>query len=257
MTDTNDDLQPQDLEQQENVEYTDIELAAMEEGWKPRDQYEGDPAKWRSAELFMTLKPFYEKIESLSKTNKQNQKHFQQIAKDMQLVRAQAYEKAVADLKAARKDAQYDGNFDQVDLINDQLENLKEARRLQEQQVVQQEPQVNHEFEAWQSRNTWYNRDEDLRDWADARGIRLHQNGMSPDEVLAKLEQEVKQKFPEKFVNPARGRAAAVSSGVPNKRPAKADTSGMSPEEKRIMDTIVRSGVISAEDYLKQYNGSK
>lgn len=255
MTDELKDVQ--ETIQDDTVEYSEVELAAMENGWKPRDEYEGDPAKWRSAELFMELKPFYEKIEKQSKLLKQNEKNFQQIAKDMQLVRAQAYEKAVADLKAARKDAQYDGNFEQVDLINDQLDNLKEARRLQEQQAQQQEPQVNSDFESWQNRNTWYNRDEDLRDWADARGVRLHQNGMTPDEVLAKLEQEVKQKFPEKFTNPNRERAAAVSSGVPSKRPAKADTSGMTQEERRIMDTIVRSGVMTQEEYLKQYNGSK
>lgn len=240
-----------------NSDYSEVEQAAMEHGWKPRDEYEGDPSKWRSAELFMELKPFYEKIESQSKLLKQNQKNFQQIAKDMQLVKAQAYEKAVADLKAERKDALHDGDFDRAELINEQIDNIKEARRQQEQAVIVDDPTPNHDFEAWQDRNTWYKRDEDLRDWADSRGIRLHKNGLSPDEVLKQLEKEVKQKFPDKFTNPNRERAAAVSSGVPSKRPAKADTSGMTQEELRIMQTIVRSGVMTQDEYLKQYNGSK
>lgn len=257
MTDDNLEVHADEPLQPETSDYSEVELAAMENGWKPRDEYEGDPAKWRSAELFMELKPFYEKIESQSKLLKQNQKNFQQIAKDMQLVKAQAYEKAVADLKAARKDALHDGDFDRADLINDQIDNIKESRRLQEQQAAVEAPVANHDFEAWQERNTWYNRDEDLRDWADARGIRLHQTGLSPDDVLRQLEKEVKQKFPDKFTNPNRERAPAVSSGVPSKRPAKADTSGMTQEELRIMDTIVRSGVMTKEAYLKQYNGSK
>lgn len=245
-----------DSQEQEAPEYTEVELAAMEHGWKPKEEFKGDPAEWRDANLFMTLKPFYEKIESLSKTNKQNQKHFQQIAKDMQLVKEQAYTRALADLKAQRKEAMQEGDFDRVELINDQIDNVKDSQRIAATQP-DVEPVVNQEFQDWQARNGWYTRDEDLRDWADARGPRLHANGMSPSEVLSQLEKEVKLKFPEKFTNPNRERPGAVSSGVPSKRAAKADTSGMSREEIRIMETIVRSGALTQEEYLKQYHGSK
>lgn len=254
MTDTNTELQ--DQVQPAEVEYTDVELAAMEEGWKPKDQYEGDPAKWRDANLFMTLKPFYEKIENQSKRLKQNEKQFQQIAKDMASVKAQQYEKAIRELKNDRKDALHDGDIDRAELLLEQIENVKEQQRVQTQ-YVEPTPETNFEFASWKERNTWYDRDEDLKDWADSRGQRLHQQGASPDEVLRQLEREVKTKFPEKFKNPNRERPGAVATGTPSNKTAKADTSGMTREEIRIMDTIVASGIMTHEQYLKDYNKNK
>lgn len=252
MTDTNVDLQEQNLPQE--PEYTEIELAAMNEGWKPRDQYEGDPAQWRDATLFMTLKPFYEKIESQGKRLKQNEKQFLQIAKDMQLVKVQQYEKALRDLKDARKEALHDGDIDRAELIADQIDNVKEQARVQQSQQVEQSADTNSEFISWKGRNGWYDTDEDLKDWADARGQRLHSGGMTPDEVLRQLEREVKTKFPEKFKNPNRERPGAVATGTPSNKPAKADTSGMTREEQRIMNTIVGSGVMTEAEYLKEFN---
>lgn len=253
MSDENQEVTSQE---QEAPQYSEVELAAMEHGWKPKEEYDGDPATWRDAQLFMTLKPFYEKIETQSKMLKQNQKNFQQIAKDMQLVKAQAYEKAMADLKAQRKEALHDGDIDRAELINEQIDNIKESHR-QAAAAPQDVPQVNPEFEGWKSRNSWYVHDEDLRDWADARGLRLHGQGVAPDEVLQTLEKEVRKKFPEKFTNPNREKPGAVTQGAPSKRPAKADTSGMTQEEISIMRTIVRSGVMTEAEYLKQYHGSK
>lgn len=260
MTDNTND-QPLDQGQEvDNVadhDYTEVELQAIEHGWKPREEYEGDPAKWRDAQLFMTLKPFYERIESQNRQIKENKKAFLQIAKDMQQVKDAAYRKAVADLKAQKKDAMQEGDFDRVELLEDQLGHIHEQKRIQDaqQQAIESDPVDQSELLDWQKRNTWYERDEDLRDWADARGVKLFNQGIDRSEVLRQLEQEVKKKFPEKFTNPNRDRASAVTAGV--KSPAKAEKLDMSPEEIRIMENIVRTGAITKEEYLKQYKAQK
>src|SRR5690606_21687556 len=96
-------------------------------------------------------------------------------------------------------------------------------------------------------------RDEDLKDWADARGIRLAKSGTHPDDVLAILESEVKEKFPTKFTNPNREKAGLVESGNDRGSSVRADKLDMTDEEKKIMNTIVKSGAISKEDYIKEY----
>lgn len=245
----------------EPSEYSEVEQLAMENGWKPKEQYSGDPAKWRSAELFMELKPFYERIESQSKLIKQNQKQFQDIAKDMATVRQQAYDKAINDLKSAKRNAMRDGDLERVSNIDDQLDNVREqkqkqlqidAQKIQEATQPEQTGVLHPSFVDWQNRNTWYTRDEDLKDWADARGQRLAAQGTNPDAVLAQLEREVKQKFPEKFTNPNAAKPSAVAAGG-SKPSAKAAKLNMSDEERRIMNTIIRSGALTEDEYVKQY----
>lgn len=235
-------------------EFNEVEQRAVEMGWRPKDEWEGDPAKWRSAELFVELQPFYEKIESLSKQNKNHKKQMEQVAKDMMVIKDQAYQKALAELRSERQTALEEGDFARATVLEDKMDLVKEERQQTKQamtQAVEDKQEEAVAFVEWKTRNTWYNRDEDLKDWADARGIRLHQSGMSPDEVLGQLEKEVRTRFPEKFTNPNRNKPGAVESG--NRGSARAEKVSMTPEEKRIMDTIIRSTGMSEADYLKEY----
>lgn len=241
-------------------EYSEVELEAMERGWKPKDQYEGDPGKWRSAELFLELEPFYKRIETQSKQLKNYQKAVTQIAKDMQTVKEQAYKKAIADIRAERKNAMQEGDYDRVDLLDEKLDLVKEEHQRLQAQVpaeIEDEAVDPNVFVEWTKRNTWYERDAGLKDWADARGVVLYQQGKDKLEILQQLEREAKQKFPEKFTNPNRERPGAVSAAGKKPATAKAVEQTMSAEERRIMETILRvTPGLTKEDYLKNYAGA-
>ncbi len=244
----------------QEIERSPIEQEAMQHGWKPQDQYDGDPAKWRSAELFMELKPFYEKIESQSRQIKQNQKQFAQIAKDMATIRQQSYNKAVEDLKNQKRSAMKEGDFERASLIDDQIDTFRQQQEIAERQHAQAQQEIQFQqpntpppaFVEWKARNTWYERDEDLKDWADARGIRMAQAGTPPDEVLRVIESEVKRKFPQKFENPNKTPPAPIQGQ--GKTPAKSAKNNMTSEERRIMERIIDSGVMTEEEYLKQFS---
>src|SRR5690606_1081142 len=231
-------------------------LAAMERGWKPRDQYEGDPTKWRSAELFLELEPFYKRIESQSKQLKNYEKTVKQIAQDMKTVREQAYKKALSDLRAERKNAMQEGDYDRVELLEERMDLLKEE---QQRQAIQAE--VSHAeddvdpsvFVEWTKRNTWYERDSGLKDWADARGLVLFQQGKDKMEILQILEREAKHKFPEKFTNPNRERPGTVTATGRKTTAAKAVEQNMTDAERRIMENILRvTPGLTKEQYLKE-----
>ena len=65
-----------------------IEEAARAAGWLPKEEYEGDPAKWVSAEVFNARTPLFEKIEQLTRqiknldaNNKAVVEHYNKVAK--------------------------------------------------------------------------------------------------------------------------------------------------------------------------------
>lgn len=236
-----------------------VEVEARKLGWKPQDEYEGEPANWRSAETFMALKPFYERIESQSKQIKRYGEAFKQVAKDVANIRQVEFDRAIKQVKAERKAAFDDGDMDRYHTLEEDLDDLKDQQREAVRQAVTSDAYQDNVHPAqeilstWKSRNTWYESDEDLRDWADARGVKLNAQGMEPEVVLKKLEKEVREKFPTKFSNPNRNRSSAVSEGDSNGSSVKADSLGMSEDEIKIMNTIVKSGAMTKEEYLKEF----
>lgn len=256
MAENNQDTNDEVIENTDEVELSPVEQEAVKYGWKPQDDYDGDATQWRSAETFMALKPFYERIESQGREIKKYKGAFQQVATDVANLRQTEYDRAIKTLRAERKNAFEDGDIERYHKLEEEIDDVKDQQRYAAQ-AVHQDDDVDAgdkaEFTEWQERNTWYQRDEDLKDWADARGIRLHKGGASPAEVLAKLEKEVKEKFPTKFTNPNRERASSVEAGNDRGASVRADKLDMSDEEKKIMTTLVKTGVMTEKDYIKEY----
>lgn len=242
-------------QEEQEIDLSPVEQEAIKHGWKPQEEYEGDPANWRTAETFMALKPFYERIEDQSRKIKKYENAFKQVTQDVANLRQTEYERALRQLNAERKSAFEDGDLDRYHQLEEEIDEIKDQKRQAATAAVQDNSNedLSHEFTEWQERNTWYNRDEDLKDWADARGIRLAKSGTSPAKVLEILEKEVKEKFPTKFTNPNRNRAGAVEAGDDRGSSTRVDKLDMSDEEKKIMNTLIKSGAISKEDYIKEY----
>jgi len=92
-----------------------------------------------------------------------------------------------------------------------------------------------------------------MRDHADIIGQRYaaqHPNE-DPEDVLKVVEKMVRQRFPQKFSNPNRMKPGAVSSSNTSSIKTVANFE-MSEDEKRVMNTFVRTGVMSKEDYIAQ-----
>lgn len=94
--------------------------------------------------------------------------------------------------------------------------------------------------------------------FADSLGVELHKQGLSPDEVLRRVTREVKEEFKHKFTNPKRDGPSAVEGGArKGGRSSGDDASGMSEDDVRVMNKIIRSGAMTKEEYLKEYRSLK
>lgn len=243
-------------------ELTPTQQEALGQGWVPKDDFEGDPEKWVEAGEFLRRGELFRKIESQSKEMKDLKRALNELAKHNSKIREVEYQRALDSLKTEKKTALSEGDADKVVEIDDRIDLVKAQQRQQAmesvQQVQQQVQEIHPELRNWMNKNPWYETTASMRGWADARGVELAQEGKSPNEVLSTLEKEVKTRFSEKFYNPNREKASAVETTRPSRTTAKASADyELSDVEKQVMNTLVKQGVLTKDEYITQLKAVK
>ncbi len=235
----------------QEVQLSEVEQAAVERGWKPKEEYSGDPTRWRSAEVFMALDEPLKRIEHQSKEMKQLRAALEAFQQHHTKVEASAFDRALASLKAERKQAMLDGDTEKVFELEEQADEVKDqrAKLLQTKPIVQDVPQPAPEFVEWQSKNSWYNSDKAMTAVADAYGKELHAQGYTSAQVLRQVSEKVKEDFPQKF-KPKSVPAQAVEGS--SRGGSRSDGFEMSQQEVDIMRKIVRSGAMTEAEYKSE-----
>ena len=164
-------------------------------------------------------------------------------------------------MKAQRKEALANGDGDSFELIDDEIKkaesSLAQIEKAREIPLVEEEV-VNPEWNAWQSRNSWYNTAPHMKVFADQVGATLAQRGMAPAEVLKEVEKAVRKEFPQKFTNPNKASAPDVDSGGGKPKTVnKTDDGFMNEQEKKVMNDLVRTGVLTKEKYISDLKAIK
>lgn len=256
MTDTVDSGNNQEAQTQV-AEPNAIELEARASGWVPKDEYSGDENKWVDADEFVRRGPLFEKINHTTRELKEVRKALDALKVHHAQVKESAVKEALAKLKAEKRDAYVEGDPDKIVEIDDKIEATKEQLRqaqaasaAEAAQSVQQE--IHPVFSAWVSRNQWYEQSKPMKAFADEIGRDLAAKGMSPEKVLAEVEKQVKEEFPNKFRNANRDKAHGVEgAGKGTGKAASAEsTSNLTPEEIKVMNTFVRAGIMTKEQYI-------
>lgn len=205
---------------------TDVAAKAKTMGHVSKEEWKGDPAKWRPAEEFVErgenimpiLKKQVEKLQAdLDMSLKMNDKRDEKIRVEAHDKATKEYEKKLAELDKKEVKAFDDGDSEAF------VEIKKERGELEKpvKQEADKKPDINPDFKNWADKNTWYKEDEDLREYADMLGQRISQQkpGLAENKLYDAVTEQVKKMFPHKFSNPNRENAQSVEgdSGAPNK----------------------------------------
>lgn len=239
---------------------TEIEQRANQQGWVPQDEWEGDPDQWRPAKEFLDRGELFKKIDEQNRTIKEFKKALEEFGKHHSKVQKVEYERAKADLLKSKKEALEEGDADAVIDIDEKLALVRDAaKNIPANSVNIPDPaEQNVVFQSWVGRNSWYENNMAMRAYADRVGNDLGaKGGMSPTDLLAAVEKEVKKEFAHKFQNPNRDKAGNVE-GSSNRAGGKKDTYVPTAQEERIIAKVVASGAITREKYieeLKKVNG--
>lgn len=236
-------------------EYSEIEQRAIEMGWRPKEEYDGEDADFIDAKEFVLRKPLYDKISQQSKQIKNVTKALETLKDHYTKVSEAEYNRALAKLKEERKEALVTGDADAFERAEDSIKRAEaefdQIREAAAQPLVAPEPVMNPMFINWKNRNPWYESTGYMRTFADNLGVQLHQRGVPPEDILKEVEAAVKKEFPTKFSNPNKSNAPNVSSPR-SPSGGKGVEYQMTDQEFKVWQTLHRTDPVkfSKENYI-------
>jgi hypothetical protein len=168
------------------------------------------------------------------------------------------------DLKAQRREALKDGDFDAVESLEEQIDEFKvQAEKVKpvEETKTPEPTKISETFKEWHSENKWFHetKEPDMFDVAEGYAIRLRKSEptLGEEEFLARVTTHIKKKFPEKFENPNREKGSAVGSG--SSRGAggggKNSYASLPADAKKACDDFVAAKLMTRDQYVAEYFG--
>lgn len=245
----------------------DYEAEARKDGWKPKDEYQGDANKWRDARAYVEYGELRDSIrKEMSADYEDRFARLEKVSKRaIDAIKRDADAK-IADLKAGRSEAIKKGDEKLVEKFDDAIEKVKETSK---EDVAEAEEDAEALEADFMSRNPWYGDDPILTAAAETISKAVnrtynakHKKPMPFAENLKEVEAKIK-KTPEYRArfgdggSAANGHAAvdggSDSPGMPAKR--NKTFSDLPSEAKRAYDGFDPKikAALSKEQYAKEY----
>lgn len=240
--------------QEQNPQVSAHEAKALEMGWRPREEFDGDDEDFIDAKEFVRRKPLFDKIETQSKKLKDLGKAVEALKQHYTEREAGAVKAALARLQEAQEEAISNADGATYTKVSKEIKRLeKEANDIEQvnNQVTQGTVEVNPEFQDWMTRNRWYSETQYMRAWADDYGVQLHKKeNLTPAQVLKKVEEAVKKEFPHKFTNSRKSDAPDVESSSRNGGGKGKEGIELTDQQRKIMNALVSTKTMTKEEYL-------
>ena len=238
-------------------EERNYEEEARAQGWRPQEEYSGDPERWTDAKTFVEkgekiagiLKSRVEKLETRLEEAERANREFGQYTKAQLAKERQKSADKIAQLEAQLAQAITDGDGQAFTKLNNEIS--QERSRAPFEQNVDAAALASE----WLKNNPWYNADTDLQIYADGLAERVANEGYQGKAYYKEITDRVRARFPEKFENPNKKRANGVeSAGEIETQDSRPHTyANLPPDAKSACDMFVKQGLMTKEEYVKAY----
>ena len=227
-------------------ETTDDPIAnlASELGWVPKDDFKGDPEKWRPADEFIRAgRDIQKSLSQELRSVKQEVERFGRVAADIANDRVRERDEY---WQAQQAKAIDEGDHDAA--------NRAFAERQKLAQTPVNTPPV--EVNEWIGRNSWFNTDRAAQLRAQEVTERLAKQGVSVSEQLEAAERIVRKEFPEHFPvkakDPPSTQTGQSRKAAPSNR-AKGFADMPAESQKMAQDMVRRNPGLTTEAIAKSY----
>jgi hypothetical protein len=233
-------------------------------GWVNLDEWTEQghhPDDHRSAKEFVERDSFFKKIAAQKRQLALQDAKITELSKFQQVLFDHAKEEALRELKAQHRIAVENGDLQAADVLVDRIQQTSKAQPPRSQ-VPPSQPAVQEAVESWKAENKWYDTNRAMRAFADVEGAKYinayRQNNKgaipAPEEVLEHVTKEVKNEFKDQFApRPPKAPPSPEGSGnAPSRAPkSKFSEADLNPDERRVMESLVRRGQMTKEQYIK------
>lgn len=261
----NEEIENEEIENEEvEVEEVDEETVALAKsmGWVDEDKFRGDSSRWVNADKFVEkgmndLPVLRERIRSQSKKLSDMESDIESFKSHHEQTQTRAYHQALKDLEEKQLATVEEGDTDEFKRIQKQKQDLAVAHS-RTARPGSKTPD-NPLYTTWKDGNAdWFEKDAEMTAYANRMSDYVAE--MKPDligkkEFLDEIDKEVRGRFGDKFQNSERNRPNAVESGgrSPRQRGSGNSYSDLPAEAKAACDKFVRRGLITKEQYVKDY----
>jgi hypothetical protein len=243
----------------------EVEAKAREQGWVPKDEWQGDPAAWRPANVFVDRGELLGKIKSQSGKMRELEGMVNYLAEQNRKLYEAGYQKAVDELQAARDAAVEAGDSKAVRELDQKIRaHEKELEKAQQPapKASSATAAADELYQEWATRNPWYEKDEVLQNWANGAAVKLKTKNPNAQDVdiYKHLETEVRKVFPDKFKRvgaPSPDGASNRGAGSPARKDGNSEFDallGELPEEEaQIARNLVKRGHVTKEQFMQDF----
>jgi hypothetical protein len=232
---------------------SEVDELAKSMGWRPKEQFKGDPNLWKPAKDY--IKAGAEIQRGLSRDLKDLRSTVDNMTRTQGAILQQSIAAERDKLVARYNRAVEDGDAQQTFKLGRDIDNLNGQERslAQPQSRVAPPPP---EAEAWVERNAWFNQDPLARDLALAVAERYATAGHGTEAQLQAAEREVRKIYPHLFGASSKEPPGVAQpggrSGVGGKRGT--TYADLPLEARKVAKDMAERGVIpNVEAYAKQY----
>jgi len=226
---------------------------AKEKGWKPLEEFDGDPNEWVDAKEFVKRAPLFDRLKTQGKKLKEQEKALHDMASHIDKVSQAAYNRAIADLKKEKAEAVSVADVETVERVDREIERVRA-----EMVPPKQQGGIHPAITEWVSKpeNKWFNESPEMATFAISyqESLFKREPAMDMEDSLKEVSKAIKKAFPEKFTNPARQTASPVETGVSAVPAGKRVYSfkDLNEEQRSVANRFERMGLMSKDDYVKQ-----
>ena len=243
-------------EENNEPQYSEYELEAMDAGWKP-DKQDKD-GNSLDAKEFMGRKPLFNKIHNMRDELDNVKNQLSTLSGDSKKM-AQNFinekETLVKQLKEQREEALTNLDADEVRKLDKKIEDVG---TVEAQEATYSKTDWSREYIQFVKDNAWYDKNPALKSVADIIGEEFTKNNptLSPKEIYDHVSGEIKKEFPDRFESKPNSQSKVSSSSRRTSASAgkkQVSLSDLSQEEQQIVQVMAKAVGKTTDEYLKNY----
>lgn len=239
---------------------------AIKSGWKPPEQWQGDPEDFIKPREWNRTVALYKRIDRESDQRRRLEQQQQDFQKRIQNVMEVTRAKTIAELEAQKKEAVENSDYATVKDIDEQINRTNEEYATQEEPTTQAQQEIRPEVQEWiDDHDDWFEQDPEMTDFAvnyqttQLNKLRNPANPTSEElrSALDRTTKAVKRAFPDKFGMTPRATAPELERGQPRASKRNFGYNDLTAEEKTFWANFERfknkdgKPAMSQEDYIQ------
>lgn len=241
------------------------EAAARAAGWRPKEEFSGDEHVWVDAGEFLRRGELFTKISAQARELKELRAATQELVAHNARIREQAFKQAEQALREQRAEAIETGDKAAYLEAEAQEAALRETWKEEQAKAKTEKAAPGSDiFQSFVALNPWYVEDAAKRTYADQVGSDYAaKHGISiqhatPEEQI-KILQHVTKRVNDEYGKPATPSKVEASNSTATTTKVSATAkieATLSENDRRAMNRYIKLGVMTKEEYLKDYAAS-